>query len=700
MKDLLFLHNRTGYEAVVSAFQRSQRAAVVHPTGTGKSFIGFQLCADNASSCVCWLSPSEYIFKTQVENYLAAGGFPLENICFFTYAKLALLSQDEMTEIAPEYIVLDEFHRCGAETWGAGVQRLLALYPQAKILGLSATAIRYLDNQRNMADELFFGNVVSEMTLGEAVVRGILSPPKYVLSVYAYQKEVGRYALKVKNAKNAAVRASAEKYLETLRRALEKADGLDVVFDKHMPERTGKYVAFCADFQHMHEMVERVPEWFSKVDPSPHIYKAYSNDPVTNKAFTAFKADDSPHLKLLFCIDMLNEGVHLADVSGVILFRPTVSPIVYKQQIGRALSASSKREPVIFDIVNNIENLYSIGTIEEEMRTAANFYRVHGMPESIVNEHFRIIDEVRDCRVLFEKLNETLTASWEMMYQKAAEYFAEHGDLNVPKRYKTAEGYSLGSWLQTQRQVRRGEQYGNLDEERIAKLDKLGMVWENVRDVAWEKHFALAKAYHAEHGNLAMPVDARYGGVKLGQWLAQLRTYRKNGASRGYLTEVRIAALNDLGMVWDVPDYAFEKNYGAALEYYRQHGNLNVPTYYVTQDGLRLGRWIVGIRDRKNGKGEGAPLSQEQIARLEQIAFPWTGKNDALWESSYQEARAYKQSHGDMRIPVAYVTESGLALGKWIRKQIYNADTLSKERKERLARLGVEFDKRHEKRSH
>ena len=57
---------------------------------------------------------------------------------------------------------------------------------------------------------------------------------------------------------------------------------------------------------------------------------------------------------------MLNEGVHIDGVSGVILLRPTVSPIIYKQQIGRALAAGSKKNSVIIDVVNNIENLYSV----------------------------------------------------------------------------------------------------------------------------------------------------------------------------------------------------------------------------------------------------------------------------------------------------------------------------------------------------
>ena len=140
----------------------------------------------------------------------------------------------ELKEICPDYIILDEFHRCGAKVWGQGVQNLLSMYPGVPVLGLSATAIRYLDDQRDMSDELFDGNVASEMTLGEAIVRGILNPPKYVLSVYSYQKELDQYQRRIQTAKNKAVRDEGEKQLEALRRALEQADRLDEIFHKQI----------------------------------------------------------------------------------------------------------------------------------------------------------------------------------------------------------------------------------------------------------------------------------------------------------------------------------------------------------------------------------------------------------------------------------------------------------------------------------
>lgn len=76
----LFKHNRIAYNAAVSMLTETGKAAIVHPTGTGKSFIGFKLCEDNPKSMICWLSPSEYIFKTQLENLVATGADVPANI--------------------------------------------------------------------------------------------------------------------------------------------------------------------------------------------------------------------------------------------------------------------------------------------------------------------------------------------------------------------------------------------------------------------------------------------------------------------------------------------------------------------------------------------------------------------------------------------------------------------------------------------
>ncbi len=93
----LFEHNETAYTSAIKMLSKTGKAAIIHPTGTGKSFIAFKLCEDNINKRICWLSPSEYIFKTQCENLAAAGSAVPNNIAFFTYAKLMLISDMHLT---------------------------------------------------------------------------------------------------------------------------------------------------------------------------------------------------------------------------------------------------------------------------------------------------------------------------------------------------------------------------------------------------------------------------------------------------------------------------------------------------------------------------------------------------------------------------------------------------------------------------
>ena len=234
----LFEHNKKAHYAAVRMMEQYGKAAIVHPTGTGKSYIAFKLIEDNPKKVVIWLSPSEYIFKTQLESLKRNDpDFPRANVHFYTYAKLMCCTQAQLEKIAaqkPAYIILDEFHRAGAECWGESTVALLKLCPNAKLLGLTATNIRYLDNNRDMAEELFDSRVASDMTLGEAVVRGVLSAPKYVTTVYQYQKTLAKYQARVDNLRAPGIQDASQKYLDALRHVLEQADGLDKVFARHM----------------------------------------------------------------------------------------------------------------------------------------------------------------------------------------------------------------------------------------------------------------------------------------------------------------------------------------------------------------------------------------------------------------------------------------------------------------------------------
>ena len=97
----LYEHNEKAYHAAVEMMNQYGKAAVVHPTGTGKSYVAFKLIEDHPDAVVFWLSPSEYIFKTQIESLKkSVPNFPLANVYFSTYTKMMCCAEDQLAEIA------------------------------------------------------------------------------------------------------------------------------------------------------------------------------------------------------------------------------------------------------------------------------------------------------------------------------------------------------------------------------------------------------------------------------------------------------------------------------------------------------------------------------------------------------------------------------------------------------------------------
>ncbi len=680
----LYEHNQTAYQSASAMLASVGKAAVIHPTGTGKSFIGFKLCEDHQDQKICWLSPSKYIFDTQLENLSeACGGYQPENVEFITYARLMNMPDAELSELQPGYIILDEFHRCGAAAWGQGVSRLLSMYADVPLLGLSATAIRYLDNQRDMSDELFDGHIASEMTLGEAIVRGILNPPIYVQSIYSYKEDMEKYSEKIRYIRNPKRREQAEDCLEQLRRTLDKAEGLDVLFDRHMINRHGKYIVFCAGYEAMQEAVGKTAQWFHLIDKTPKVYSLYAEDPSAVEIFRKFKEDqDNSHLRLLFCIDALNEGVHLEHISGVILLRPTVSPVVYKQQIGRALSASGRIRPVIFDVVNNIDSLYSIDAIKEEMDYALAFMKNSCSEDKIVNESFEILGELKDSLRLFDKLEGVLTASWDVMYLEAEKYYEAHGDLLPPMAYETDTGYALGRWVAAQRTNRRNND-PSMTVKRIELLDRIGMNWDSAEDRWWDTFYQAACAYYREYGNLDIPAEYETAdGTKLGHMYRSIRKKYTNGT----LSEEKRIRLEEIGIQWNsVLVRKWMSYYELAKAYYEEYGNLNIPHDYIAQ-GLKVGIWISVQRENYRAKR----LSEQQIEMLRQIGMTWN-QFDSRWEKGFRYAVRYTEEHGDINfVPESYKPE-GFKLLAWIRTQRtrHKSGKLSTERSEQMEKLGL-----------
>ena len=362
-------HQQDAYNAVQKTYEQGNRAAVVIPTGCGKSFIALKLMEDNRDKNILFLAPTIAI-KNQMYNYIAkyiVGEEPtserpakkiakehFQNLEIRLYQTLLKVSDEDMEKYHADIIIMDELHRTGAEKWGEKVNTLLEKNPNAKILGLTATPERM--DEQNVIDKLFEGNISYELTLVEALRRRILKSPKYVKCDYALGEYIEGLKEAIDSCSDEKTKSELQKKVEQMRRIVEEAEGIPELFKNNIQKKDGKYIIFCKDKEHMELLQSKVSEWFGEIDSEPETYSVYSGktERKNNEDIKNFETSKSEHLKLLFCVDMLNEGVHIEGVSGVIMARPTDSRIVYLQQLGRALSSDpSGEQTIIFDLVNN-----------------------------------------------------------------------------------------------------------------------------------------------------------------------------------------------------------------------------------------------------------------------------------------------------------------------------------------------------------
>lgn len=243
----LYPHNQTAYDKLCKMLEVSDRACVVQPTGTGKFVIIAKLVQDNPKMRFLLLGTNEYMFADQMANLADfAPGFTPENLQFMTYAAAMVAARNEVAAPKCDVIIADEFHHCGAPEWGKGVQYVIESNPEAKVIGFTATPIRYSDNGRNMADEMFEGNVASSMELEEAWLRGILPIPKYIIALYDAPKELGELKVSIDKVREKKKHSKFIKKYEELRRSLQDADGIDRIIAKHLKKRDGSGVSRSA----------------------------------------------------------------------------------------------------------------------------------------------------------------------------------------------------------------------------------------------------------------------------------------------------------------------------------------------------------------------------------------------------------------------------------------------------------------------
>lgn len=680
--------NEAAFQKAVQSLETLNRAAVFHPTGTGKSCIAWKVVEAHPQTTFFWLvAGAQRLALRQAELTRYNGGTLPGNVRFCDCEKLAAATPEQWVRLGeqkPGCIVLDCYHELSAVCWAQSVQKLLRMCPQAKVLGLG------VPNGAPVcaaAQELFADCIVSHMTVAEAMAAGTMPVPSaYAALLWPQEEELATLRARIKNLCMPKGDTSLRVQYEELSWSLRQVENLTVLLPRLLSDTSGHYLVLFESAAYQEKLGVELEQLLRTVDPAVRFYAADHACFADSAAVETFLSDTAPGPKALLCVNAPGVQQSLEGLAGVILVRQSSLMSTFKQMLCRALVAAGSRSVPVFDLVAQFEGLGNGRTLQRDCTEAMT-------KAGSKTPGFRQERPMQQTYRLYGKLRREMEARWEVLCQAAADAAAKEGTLELPRSYTIHSGVPVGKWLELQRQVQAGQRPGRLTAEQAAKLEKLGIRWNHRLEAAWEKGFASAQKYRTEHGDLLVPVRYRdKNDFALGEWIV----YNRQRYLGGNLTQNRIERLEAIGMVWSTSNDLWEQNYAAATQYYLEHGDLEVPIKYETPSGFGLGVWL-GAQRAAHKAGE---LPQEQVERLDALGMDWTNRNDRKWMSLYDVAAAYYHEHGNLNVPSEYVTPDGVLLGKWVARQRYaylNPDRSSArvtpERKALLDKLGMVWEK-------
>jgi len=402
-----------------------------------------KLIEDNPQKRILYVTSRTQIrvqFKEYIEKFIGKPSRKfIPNLKSLLYQGLCRMSDEEIKKLNPDIIIIDEAHHAGGDNkWGAVIQMLFKLFPNAKVLGLTATPER--GDKINIIDTLFKGHIASEITLIEAIRKGILKKPKYVTAIYSYKEELDRIGLMIEDCDDKKKKAELVKLYNKAKKMLEKADGLEEVFTKSIEYKEGRYIVYCKDRQHMEEMMAKAKELFAGVDEEPEIYgvaskygKRYNNDQINR-----FRNSNSNHLKLMFSVNLLDEGVHSLNADGVILLAEVKSRPSFLQKIGRVFSTD---EDAVTPLIIDCRNSYVHHIAKRRDYIVEKREKSKKKKEEIaddLSDIFTVDSQVEEFTTLMSSLDEKINSSenFETTFRKIEEFAKERGRL--PRNTKNA----------------------------------------------------------------------------------------------------------------------------------------------------------------------------------------------------------------------------------------------------------------------
>lgn len=338
----LLEHNKETYKKLCDVLSENDKCALIQATGTGKSYIIGKYIEEHGSRILI-LVPSNSI------------GDAWEDLLSHVDKEIDVVTYQMFSSKCEEYsdydiVVADEMHHLGSEVWGNKFVETYSEKTEIKIIGLTATEIRYLDNSRDMSEEIFDGIRVDGCDLKTAIQKGILPKFKYVSALYCDEDDYDEFMENADKITDEELRKQLKGRLEI---CIENMVSIQQAIIENITDDYKKIIIFLNGVKTKEEAMDV----FGEVFPDANFYDvdSYKDRKLNRITLNMFRNDDKR--AVLFAIDMLNEGIHVKGTDCVIMLRKTISPQVYFQQLGRCLSSSATKMPIIFDFVSNKSNL-------------------------------------------------------------------------------------------------------------------------------------------------------------------------------------------------------------------------------------------------------------------------------------------------------------------------------------------------------
>lgn len=644
----LLPHNKQACQNILASWKQSNRTAVVQPTGSGKTYLMLEIMESFKGLNKLILAPSNFILEqTKQHNQNEQ-----EHTAYMTYQKTLYLNVEEVKQLKdynPSLIILDEYHRIGAESWQKGVNEILSLFPNAYILGVTATPVRYLDEGRDMSEELFDSNIAQQIELTEAVVKNILPMPKYVTGFYEVDDVLEPYKENTQNKKG---KKQFVDDIKNFKAKWKQEQDVSHMFAKYLTDEHQKFIVFFKNKNHVEKMKDEIYRWFHNWNSTKHIkfyfvtseYKVSEN----KKILKQFEQENGNEISVLFAIDILNEGLHLPRVDSLILLRSTVSPNIYLQQIGRIITPFASKNTVIFDLVNNIENIQTISFVEHlkmaNVRENETRKRIGLMKHDI---SFRIYDETLKIQEFIDEISVRIGSQFEERMKELEMFYEMYGHSNVPDKW--SENSKLSTWV---RSIRMRYKKKNLNHFEIQQLKKVHFIFD-VNESKWYQGYEKLKAFYNEKGHSRVPQNE--ANKEESHWvMLQRRNYKA-----GKISEEKIKLLNELHFKWNVQEEIFEHHLKELEEFYQENEHCQITDSYTDK---ALYSFVRKLRSKKE------QLPKEVIKRLEKIHFIWDVQEEK-WETQYQQLEEYQKEHGNANIPQSYQGKGDISLGNWVVQQ-------------------------------